>query len=495
MEYSAKKSSAGMDLKRLDFGAPAAERDFTHGLKKYFLESASYRRFRDGTKTILIGNRGAGKSAIFKMLAENYKMGGAYVIELTPDDYSYEMLSRTLTKEAQGAWAKQGAYAAAWKYLIYVLAMKKICVDSPGLKNKETKEIFNYLRDNFRGFQQSPLDILVSQLKRIEGVKLGFYEAAIKVRELQSLYKLEEINPLLPHLERVCRRTPVYVLVDELDRGWDASEDAKAFVAGLFQAAVSINDAMESFRVLISLRQELYYNIPSLYEDAQKVWDLIEVIKWDRASLLHLMAKRISHSYPALSEVPPEETWAAVFKKTRQKGETNSFDYIVNRTLYRPREVIQFCTQAKDKAMLAQEFPISFASLQEVELNYSESRTKDIAAEYRNQHPGLWSIFEAFRGRAPVFEKEELEDLCLRIILREIPISREATWLEVQEPEFLISILWQVGFLRAEIRKHDSSAKTDKFLGHHEISSLNLRSVKRFDVHPMFRANLGMVEV
>ena len=143
-----------MDLKRLDFGAPAAERDFTHGLKRYFLESASYQRFQEGGKTVLIGNRGAGKSAIFKMLAENYKMRGAYVIELTPEDYSYEMLSRTLTKEAQGAWAKHGAYAAAWKYLIYVLAMKKICIDSPGLKNKETKEIFNYLRDNFQGFHR-----------------------------------------------------------------------------------------------------------------------------------------------------------------------------------------------------------------------------------------------------------------------------------------------------------------------------------------------------
>ena len=482
-----------MDLKRLDFGAPAAERDFTHGLKRYFLESASYQRFQEGGKTVLIGNRGAGKSAIFKMLAENYKMRGAYVIELTPEDYSYEMLSRTLTKEAQGAWAKHGAYAAAWKYLIYVLAMKKICIDSPGLKNKETKEIFNYLRDNFQGFQQNPLDILVSQLKRIEGVKLGFHEASLRVRELQSLYKLDEINPLLPHLERVCRRTPVYVLVDELDRGWDASEDAKAFVAGLFQAATSINDTMDGFRVLISLRQELYYNIPALYEDAQKIWDLIEVIKWDRASLLHLMAKRIGHSFPALSEQAPEEAWSAVFKRTRQKGETNSFDYMVNRTLYRPREIIQFCTQAKERAMLAQEPSISFAALSDIECNYSESRTKDIAAEYRFQYPGLWSIFEAFRGRVTVFEKEQLDDLCLRIILRDIPLSREATWLEVQEPEFLINVLWQTGFLRAETGGHQG-AKAVKFLGHHEVASLNLRSVKHFDVHPMFRAYLGISE-
>ncbi|WP_261557897.1 hypothetical protein [Frankia tisae] len=32
------------------------------------------------------------------------------------------------------------------------------------------------------------------------------------------------------------------VLVGELGRGWDASEDSQAFVAGLFQACMSIND-------------------------------------------------------------------------------------------------------------------------------------------------------------------------------------------------------------------------------------------------------------
>ncbi len=99
----------------------------------------------------------------------------------------------------------------------------------------------------------------------------------------------------MPLLRDVLKRERVIVLVDELDRGWDASEDAKAFVAGLFQACMSVNGLSDNLRVYMSLRQELYDNIPALYEDAQKFRDVIEIISWDEGSLQKLLAKRIKH--------------------------------------------------------------------------------------------------------------------------------------------------------------------------------------------------------
>lgn len=105
--------------------------------------------------------------------------------------------------------------------------------------------------------------------------QIGPFEAGFRSRELDKLYKLEEIHRLLPHLKDVLARQRVIVLVDELDRGWDSSEDAKAYVSGLFQACVSINELHGNLRVYVSLRQELYDAIPDLYEDAQKYRDLL----------------------------------------------------------------------------------------------------------------------------------------------------------------------------------------------------------------------------
>lgn len=480
-----------MNLDKLDFGPPAAERDILSGLQNYFVESQSYRRLKKGRKSILLGNRGTGKSAIFRILAANYRQQGKVVIELTPEDYSYEMLSRTLVAEQKGAWAKVGAYTASWKYLIYVLIMARILEKAPNLKKKEAKEIYTFLRDNHQGFQNSPLEILISYLKRFEQFKLGLLDTSIKVRKLQTLYKLQEISKLIPILEAVCENIPVAVFVDELDRGWDASEDAKAFVSGLFQAAMSLNQTIQNTRVMISLRQEMYNSIPTLYEDAQKVWDLIEVIRWDKSSLLSLIAKRIAHSYPELYQTEADVCWDAVFAPSDPAICKQSFDYLVDRTLYRPREIIQFCIQATEMAIERKEFPVSFASIMDVEPLYSGHRTKDIAAEYRFQYPDLLKVFEAFRGRPYKLERAELEEICLDIILNEMMGTHGVEWLHDQEPEFLITILWEIGFIRAQV-KGNAENQRPRFLGSHEISTLNLKSVTKFDIHPMFRANLGM---
>ena len=49
---------------------------------------------------------------------------------------------------------------------------------------------------------------LIGYLKRLEGVKIGPVEASLKVRELERLYKLEEINALLPAIAEVLARQP-----------------------------------------------------------------------------------------------------------------------------------------------------------------------------------------------------------------------------------------------------------------------------------------------
>lgn len=485
-------------FERLNFGAPAAERDINQGLKEYFYESDSFQKIKRGEKSVILGNRGTGKSAIFKMLAEEYKKQHNLVVELSPEDYSYEMLSEILKKEYEGNWAKQGAYAAAWKYLIYVLAMKKQTENDPQYVKRESKQLFSYLRDRHKGQQYGKLDALISYLKRIEGIKVGKYEASIKAKSLQQLYKLEEISDLLPDLKRICDKNPIIFLIDELDRGWDASEDAQAFASGLFQAALSINQLTPNLRILISLRKELYDNIPSLYEDSQKVWDLFEVIEWDEETLLTMITKRIEHFYPELKGHNSQEKWNHIFSETLDYRQTKSFNYVVDRTLYRPREIIQFCTEIKNAAIQDQELPpLNYRTISSAEFVYSEKRTQDIAAEYRFQYPGLLSIFETFRGLSYNLERVDLEYHCLEIITGERKIDLEATnWTKGQESDFLITVLWQVGFLRAQAigglkakRRSGSS-----YLGPHQIFNLNLSTITRFHVHPMFRAFLGLRE-
>jgi hypothetical protein len=485
-----------IDLTKLSFGAPAAERDIAQGLAEYFVESDAFGRLVARQKTIVIGNRGTGKSALFKVLADRARKTGVIVLELSPENYSYEMLCNALKAEKEGSWAKHGAFASAWKYLIYVLVMKQVSEHGAKLKRGAAEKIYTYLRDNHSGVTDSPIAVLISYLKRMEGIKIAGYEAALKTRELAKLYRLEEIEPLLPHLAELTARRKVLVLVDELDKGWDTTEDAKAFVSGLFHACVSINEKDPNLTVYVSLRQELYDSIPALYDDAQKYRDIIETIRWDETTLLAVVANRIRYSLPELQDKSDAEAWASVFAETLQYRKNRSFNYMIDRTLYRPREIIQFCTDSVEEARSQKTVPIDYGVISRAELLYSDARQKDIAGEYRFQYPGLQSIFELFRGRTYLMERNELSELCLTVSIGETKVDKEARWALDQDPDYLIEVLWRVGFLRAyavgglkAMRRSGSS-----YVGPHQVSTLNLQGITRFQVHPMFRASLGMKE-
>jgi hypothetical protein len=498
-----------IQLDQVQLGAPAAERDISRGLESYFVESDTYKRVASGSKRIVIGNRGSGKSAIFQILAtRERKSKQSSVIELAPEDYSYELLRETMLAEGDGSWHKQSAYSAAWKYLLYVMTMKAVAADADRTgKNTALGRISRYVRDNHQGGQQGKLSALVSYLKRLEGIKIGKYEAALKVRELEKLYRLEELTGLIPDLTRVLAKHRVIILVDELDKGWDASEDAQAFVGGLFQACLTLNAVSPNLCVYISLRQELYENIPALYEDAQKYRDLIETVRWDEAGLKQVIAQRLRYSanklqswaaqYPA--STPVDAIWNSLFQETLNYRQTNSFNYVVDRTLYRPREVIQFCGQIVEYARAEGSVPpLDYGSIVRAERTYSSDRAQDIAAEYRFQYPHLLKVFEAFRGRVYTFERTELFDICVAIIVADRPtrVAMEMAWLDGLEPDSLIDILWRVGFLRARavggIKGQARSGSS--YLGSHQASSLNLQDVTRFQVHPMFRSWLAMRE-
>lgn len=480
------------NVKAVKFGAPAAERDINKGLKEYFVETGSFNRLKEYKKTIILGNRGTGKSALMKMLASYYKEKDSIVVEMTPEDYSYDLLQSSLLKEKDGKFAKMSAFTASWKYLLYVLAMKEYASAFKTAFKTTAKKTSKYLRDNHKNSYLTDLNIFISYLKRIEGVKIGPYEAGMKTKELHELYKLEEINSLLPELKDLSNRRPIIFLIDELDKGWDASEEAKMFIAGLFQAALSANELSENFRIIISLRKELHDNIPTLYEDYQKNIDLFEVLEWDEESLLKLITKRIEYSIKGLKCQNPKEIWNLIFDD--KIGKLDSFNYIVDRTLYRPREVIQLCSESQDRAVEKRRDIIEINSLISAEAKYSENRTKDISNEYKFQYPNLINLFEVFRGASCTFNREELEEICTKILIGDYKTGVRLKWLDGQNEEFIINVLWIVGFLLVRTTATVNNELCEDYYGIHQVSLVNLGNINDFAIHPMFRIYLGITD-
>ena len=72
-----------LDLSKIDLGKDEAEQD--ERLKEYFLKTTSYNNALTGKKTIIVGRKGSGKSAIFTLVQEELESQGAIVIAITPE--------------------------------------------------------------------------------------------------------------------------------------------------------------------------------------------------------------------------------------------------------------------------------------------------------------------------------------------------------------------------------------------------------------------------
>jgi len=222
----------------------------------------------------------------------------------------------------------------------------------------------------------------------------------------------------------------------------------------------------------------------------------MQFVYWDESELLKLLANRIRHAVPRLSNVADGQAWTAVFPDTLDFRQSKTFNYLVDRTLYRPREIIQFASDIIETAKKNGSSTINYTTITEAEVLYSQARTQDIAAEFKFQYPNLINIFEFFRGRFYSFARTEAETIATEISLREPRFGTDPAWAYLQDPEFLLDVLWRVGFLRAQVvggikaRRRSGS----QYVGPHQIASINPKSITRYQVHPMFRIFLSMKE-
>src|SRR5690606_28275540 len=91
----------------------------------------------------------------------------------------------------------------------------------------------------------------------------------------------------------------VFIIFDQLDRAWDATQDTKDVLIGLLLAAKDlIRDAtsyQKAVRVIVFLRDDIYDQLR--FQDKNKITqsDMIE-LRWNEANLRELIERRARSS-------------------------------------------------------------------------------------------------------------------------------------------------------------------------------------------------------
>jgi hypothetical protein len=476
-------------LAHLYFGKDDAENDAAAGglLRQGFLKTVAYESARDGRKTLIIGRKGSGKSAICMMLARADDPALSVSV-INPDEISGEEI-RGFT--LPGITAEQ-AKSMIWRYVLTMQTAKFVLTHATQAHRGGSWSSINSLRKFLvANGELDDLGIHEKFWRVIERIKSSISLEAFGVKvaaEIAAPSPGIKVNNTLDAIDHhvkaaladlACPRnhSRLLLLVDQLEKVWSNDADSDAMVTGLLLASKHIASTFDPVNCVVFLRSDIYDLLE--FQDSDKFRGAEMRIDWRREALLDLVQVRAQIS--AGAQLSPEHLWAGLFPE--KFGELSITDYIVSRTLMRPRDIIQFCNLCRDTAEKNGHFSIIHSDIAEAAVQYSSWKLQDLVNEYRVNYPYLGDLFVLFQSTGYVVSRDSLHRKLSTIAatLR----TRYAQYTNVFHVDGVLDILYDIGFLGVVRNDAATYAYDDPLrIERHEA---------QFLIHPCFREALQSV--
>jgi len=478
-------------LARLYFGRDGAEHDLTDGLlRKGFLSTEAYQEALSGRKTLVIGRKGSGKSAICVRLTMDGVRHGATIL-ITPDDAAGSEIRRF---ELQGL-TNETAKSVVWRYVFAVQAARHITGHAKtehGRRLPRTvRALRRFLKDNgeFTGSDslsdrvkagtrglQSTLSLEAFGFKASVELKTSS-EGARASRQIEVL----ETGVAAAFADLKCTEShdPLLLLVDQLEQIWSADEDSAATVIGLLLASKHIAGAFgRAVRCVLFIRSEIYDALR--FSDSDKFHGDERRIDWPVQALRQVALNRAAASLGR--SVSEDELWCEIFPATIDGKDTAA--YLLSHALPRPRDIIQFLNACRDAAVQQANVRIEPEDVLRATLTFSQWKLRDLASEYRVTYPYLERLFVLFQNAGYVVTRSAISrrfEYARKTLHENFP-----RYVDVLTPDGIIEALYGVSFLGV-LRNGDVvySGGSEPPIQPHE---------DEFHVHPCFRAALNAMQ-
>lgn len=369
---------------------------------------------------IILGRKGSGKSAIFKMITrdpEKHMVSAGVAFT----DYPWAHHA----KQKQDNVPDEECFRESWKFFIGLMLCKLVVQNEAKLPNnrrnsQEFKAIENFLRDSY-GQDLKPDRVFTPgrQLKLSGRLSAGIFQADGQLIDIENLPRYySEINRnLFDLLIGVIPNNIKFILCfDELDIGFDPKDQQYLYrLIGLIRATKYVHDRFnaESLRsgVVLLLRDDIWHTLK--FEDKNKLTQsVVKEIKWSAeggpASLKKLMEKRFS----SINESAENVNWDDIFESQTMANFKTKLTYMAERGLLRPRDIIAFCNHVLMSYKEAMSTSPKFTNkhIQLGEAGYSRHFLGELDDELHKHSRSYERYFEVLKELLNVsFTKEEFE--------------------------------------------------------------------------------------
>jgi hypothetical protein len=332
-------------------------------------------------------------------------------------------------------------------------------------------------------------------------------EQAERFQRIVNETQLPRLNKMISVLDEDILESSqnyTYIIIDDLDRDWVDEQVANDLVRCLFRAVLDLK-RVRNLKVLVALRTNIFEQLDfgnRTGAQEEKFRALVRQLRWTRNDLISMLDARTR----AASEewgLDLSSVRALLPQANRTRG--NPLDFILDRTLMRPRDAIAYLNDcisfAGGKARL------SWDEIRRAERPYSHKRLLALRDEWKASFPGVDRVFRLFQGvTVPMSRAELTTHLDDAMLLLSDPKFRGVVWMTelssamwsgvVQDwvtlYQPLVELLFNIGFLgisRGGGRTTFLYAFDDPGFARQPS---NLGEDSRFYVHPAFHAALDV---
>jgi hypothetical protein len=410
-------------LESITFGASAAENEFRE-LSEYYLDTEQFYRAMRGEVRLVVGRKGAGKTAIFVQVRDRKRQNAKnIVLDLLPDGYQLlKFKEMVLTFLAAGSL--EHTITAFWEYLLLLEICHKILQKdhTVHVRDRRLTEPYRalaalYQTDEYviEGDFSERLSTLLQHITNDYQAKYGSEtNRSLKQQEVTELLYRHDVNRLRSHVvEYVRLKDGVFILFDNIDKGWPTHGLTAAdvtIVRALLEAARKIerqiNRAGIECFTLTFLRNDVYELLVRETPDRGK--DGHVALDWSDQDMLREMIRR-RLMYSGMPDSPFEELWPRICA-SHVAGEESS-QYLIDRCLMRPRALIDLANYCLGFAINLGHPKIQISDIEKGIAAFSADLVRDIGYEISDVLPEAENVLYAFIGESQTLSATTLKSL------------------------------------------------------------------------------------
>lgn len=290
-------------------------------------------------------------------------------------------------------------YIRSWEGKFWITMDQNIKEITEAVENKLRVEIGGEIERYKAGGQYD---------KRISKEKKS--EIVMRTRKIISSEQLSELHGVIDMLAmQDDNHRTFYLTIDKLDERWVDDGVRFRMIKGLMEALRTFR-RIKDLKILVALRADIIERVVQETADIsfqrEKFEDLMVRLAWSKTELKQLVEKRLNNLFKrqysaaliGFSDIFPQ-----------QIGVKLSFDWIIEHTLMRPRDVIALVNECIDAS--TGQTTVSVTAMRKAETEFARKRKDALVQEWQSAFPSLDDMLILFTSkRKSVFFLLELLD-------------------------------------------------------------------------------------